>query len=1031
MATYIQGVTDYIPEIQPFKPDLKFYSEALSIKQSRYDAALKQFNNLYGSILYAPLSAKDNIKRRDDYFKMIEQDLKKVTSMDLSLPENQSTAMSIFEPLVTDKYIAHDMAFTRYITDQMQRGDNMKYTSTFAAPGSEKKNYEFYNDISIQQLNGFLSDYDKASPGERLTMSPVDYFPKIDLYNLAMDFVKQHDLIYETMSSDGRYLITRKNGIQQKVPMQNVFTAMYGSDYKVRGMMNAQAYVSRKSYVNENLEKFNGDENAAEDDWYRQVMQGTGEKLIERAKMAEGPTEYAKWKRKALEDKIRKDGIASDTADENPTLQDWISSVEDEELGKITNQYYKGILSELESMGVDPSNRALMRRKIDNIVTAGLLEENMDQISSRIAELNTGITKIEAEPYEMERVKFGYDLAKIKYTKDLEYDNSLKLKIFDLTSELAGIFSLMGFGIGSNGKAVNADPDQTGGPGANMLLAYQQQLLKAAQMLPGYEKQGVTMMLNYAEGLINSNDPNQVKLGKSVKKEIFGAVYDENKNVFTKNGKTVKNWSELGIDDNEYYDYFRRAENAFRGQYGLMDQSMRQDFTKLVRDHKYYWATKNAMAEPLKNNATLIYNNIPYILPDFLPKEEQGNFKLLFKQLPDGRFYIKGQEEYMADITPYLKGTPKERQKTAAKIFENQIGYYSKIYNNPAEKSGISTGKFQSPDGMFDQNGVGETGKVVGQKIMFESDSNMPAMPGTVNMTDLANDIYSYSFTGGSAKNYLKVLSGKPGDNYYTGPEYDETPNDPNAEALALQFLKDNTQYYGSEDKKYRPRSTYFIKQGSGNNPNLESYHIMPSADWLASYKDGKGLVFGQTPQFWMSNGFHIFRDKSKSNTAATKQYSQSPFSAIMRSGTPVVIDVPDAGSTVFRSFNDADGNPKIKATVTRQSGYRDSDGVYRQYPNVTETFVYDDGIFFDPGKLYISESEALNQLGILNSGIKYNTFNPNVMIRDVNGLLSPSQAELDYGIRQPTGMENIRSTIQQRMQMVQQIYQMIKSGGL
>ena len=43
MATYIQGLTDYIPQIQPFQPDLNFYGNVMQAKQTKYDAAKKQF----------------------------------------------------------------------------------------------------------------------------------------------------------------------------------------------------------------------------------------------------------------------------------------------------------------------------------------------------------------------------------------------------------------------------------------------------------------------------------------------------------------------------------------------------------------------------------------------------------------------------------------------------------------------------------------------------------------------------------------------------------------------------------------------------------------------------------------------------------------------------------------------------------------------------------------------------------------------------------------------------------------------------
>ena len=37
MATYLNGNQDYIPQIQPFKPDYNFLGNILQTKQGKYD----------------------------------------------------------------------------------------------------------------------------------------------------------------------------------------------------------------------------------------------------------------------------------------------------------------------------------------------------------------------------------------------------------------------------------------------------------------------------------------------------------------------------------------------------------------------------------------------------------------------------------------------------------------------------------------------------------------------------------------------------------------------------------------------------------------------------------------------------------------------------------------------------------------------------------------------------------------------------------------------------------------------------------
>ena len=85
MATYIPQVQGYIPQYQPFKPDFNFYAGALQMKQSQYDSAHKQLSTLYTSLLNSPLTRDGNVQKRDDIFNMINQDIKKISSVDLSL----------------------------------------------------------------------------------------------------------------------------------------------------------------------------------------------------------------------------------------------------------------------------------------------------------------------------------------------------------------------------------------------------------------------------------------------------------------------------------------------------------------------------------------------------------------------------------------------------------------------------------------------------------------------------------------------------------------------------------------------------------------------------------------------------------------------------------------------------------------------------------------------------------------------------------------------------------------------------------
>ena len=103
MATYLQGVTDYIPEYQPFQPDFNFFASALQTKQNRYDKNWSKLNRVYGKFVNAPLTHSQSIANRDQYLKNAVKNIQKISGLDLSLEQNVQQAMQVFTPFYNDK----------------------------------------------------------------------------------------------------------------------------------------------------------------------------------------------------------------------------------------------------------------------------------------------------------------------------------------------------------------------------------------------------------------------------------------------------------------------------------------------------------------------------------------------------------------------------------------------------------------------------------------------------------------------------------------------------------------------------------------------------------------------------------------------------------------------------------------------------------------------------------------------------------------------------------------------------------------
>jgi hypothetical protein len=126
MATYLSGITDFVPNYQPFQPDLNFYANVLQTKQTQYDNNWKSLNNIYAEMRNADLTHDQNVKKKDELLKQIDFNVKRIAGLDLSLQQNVDQATQIFRPYYEDKYLMKDMAWTKNKNSTISRALNLK-----------------------------------------------------------------------------------------------------------------------------------------------------------------------------------------------------------------------------------------------------------------------------------------------------------------------------------------------------------------------------------------------------------------------------------------------------------------------------------------------------------------------------------------------------------------------------------------------------------------------------------------------------------------------------------------------------------------------------------------------------------------------------------------------------------------------------------------------------------------------------------------------------------------------------------------
>jgi hypothetical protein len=250
MATYLQGITDYIPQIQPFTPDFNFYSRSLQFSQSKHDSAKQQLSNLYGSLLNAPMTREDNLATRKKFFDTIDGDIKKLSGMDLSLGANVQQGQQLFGRLYENEGIVKDMVWTKHFQKQMQKGKSLKdCIDPEKCGGSWWEEGDRYMSYKRQE-------FATASAEDAMNIGMVDYVAQQDVMGMATKMAKEAGLSMEIDQLQGGYITTTKNGPLLSGPLSNLFAGSIAKNGKVLDYYRTKAYVDRKDFGYSNKDKY-------------------------------------------------------------------------------------------------------------------------------------------------------------------------------------------------------------------------------------------------------------------------------------------------------------------------------------------------------------------------------------------------------------------------------------------------------------------------------------------------------------------------------------------------------------------------------------------------------------------------------------------------------------------------------------------------------------------------------------------------------------------------------------------------------
>jgi len=648
MATYLPNVTDIIPEYKPFTPNFQFYNQVLQIKNSQYQQGYKKISGLYNTLLNSPMTRDENIERRDKYFKDIEGEIKKISGLDLSLPQNVSAAGEIFKPFYEDQDIKTDMYVTKSARDSMTAHEILK--NCVGKDCGEAKAWE----DGIKAVNYKLQEFKNASTEEARNFGKIGYTPYVKYADDVVKFLKDNKIEITQETRNGRYNITTTNGPLLEGPLYNMIKTLYEDDINVQEMYKTKAYVQRKDFATGRAQEFGGIEQA-EQAYISDKLQTYSGLLDNQIEDVNNQLEVYTAQRDALSKKSK------------------LNTKQQENLAQLETAIplLEKSLSSLQSAksnydNVDQVDINTLRSRVDNVTSGVLFEGDIKGMAKDFSKIGFKQT-FEEDKYALEAYRSSLDfnksvaLAKIKAGIDLQ---TFKIKEdYKAQKEFEKEFKLRG---GEDPLSINAT--ETTAENVEKVNAWQYNMETASSVNRQYTD-GLKSTLNNIYLALKSDGGAEAN---ALLKQIFAnnkGVIGDDKNYF-------------GYDENKGYPihqtYWQQAQKFLSKSEnfkGLINSNAEQSLKML--ELKVAAATKLGFENNSKVRNALLAG-------DDLGDDEKADLRTMMKT--DGSVLSREQ---------FINAT-KDRYdaEDAGEAYDDLLEAYKTQYANPEAPEGLRTKMF-------------------------------------------------------------------------------------------------------------------------------------------------------------------------------------------------------------------------------------------------------------------------------------------------------------------------------------------------
>jgi len=211
-------------KVKPYTENVGLIAQVANQKQNKYDQVLSAIFQKQNQLLNLDTLNEKVTAKKEDVLKQVDNQLNKLASSDLTIPDNISKVESLFDPITSDKDILSDVYYTKQIRE------NQKFAEDIL-----KKDPSVGNQTNYHTSQSLVEQYRKADLSQLSSAAPYAtmFTPYIDVKTKKMDFLQKLGVIKDGYTNTVE--IVTENGIKYvkttsgNVPEAEVLSKFYAS----------------------------------------------------------------------------------------------------------------------------------------------------------------------------------------------------------------------------------------------------------------------------------------------------------------------------------------------------------------------------------------------------------------------------------------------------------------------------------------------------------------------------------------------------------------------------------------------------------------------------------------------------------------------------------------------------------------------------------------------------------------------------------------------------------------------------------